>query len=518
MMITDPTYAVEAEIVETDYASATHLASKWFLLLLSGSIVYMAAFYGLVILGVIGASFLGGTVLSIRLRGQTILQSSAIAAAAIFEVLADCGATGTHVLERKIKPVIELNARKIQQYSGLLSEAEVEAIQNIAGGEVVVEEHIVELILGSTKKPQNTLILARKGSGKTTLEHGLIHWLLSSPTKNIVLAGDPNYGTGNDDGPPPAWAGLPRYDRKTVDPKDAVTHHRIFTRNDDIFAGLVALNSLYHRRMQLNEERAAANQPPERFIPVYFFVDEFQTFLGSLSDAQLATVNAFMGDLIRASKYKIFFFPIVHNDRATDGIDTTNLAGVNLLVLGSVLDTLKNDDTLRNSRKRFNDQNIAQIENKRREYDSRYGPDASAKMLGAIHLVEAFKTSDGTEFRSGVHLLRIPDYRPALQVRHDFSALTQPAPAPSPEADPNLALATEFVQFLRRRRADFEDKDYSVTAFSKQFQSNGSNAGWCRRRDSKDPQYCFLRDLAKTHPNGKINPIELLKDTEDVAI
>jgi hypothetical protein len=518
MIVTTEAIPVEAEIVEPDYASSTHLAAKYFLLLLSGSVVYMAAFYGLVILGVLGGVFVAGTTASIRLRGQTLVQASALAGAAVFEVLSDLGTGGTQILEHKVRPVLARSAKEIQRSAGLLSEAEQEAISASAGGEVVVEQHVLELVIGSVRNPMNTLYIARKQSGKTTFTHGLLHNLLSSQSKNIVLVGDPNYGTGNDDGPPPAWAGLPVYDRRRDKAESIVAHHRLFAANEDIYAAMCALNDLYHRRMQINADRVAQGQPPEKFAPVYYFVDEFQTFLGSLSPDGLSRVNGFLGDLIRAAKYKIFFYPICHNDKATDGLDTTNLAGVNLFMLGSVLDSIRTDNTIRNSRSRFSNDFLDRLEAKRRDYDIRYGPKASAKMLGVVHLVDAFTSSDGTEFAAGAHIVRIPDYRAALQVRHDFSALPQPENLPveatPPSTDSGEVLAQEFVHFLRRRRAEFDDRDYSVTEFFTTFKATAKHDGWGRRREKSDPHYCLLRDLAQSEASGKINPVELLRRTE----
>ncbi|MBE9031800.1 hypothetical protein IQ266_18865 [filamentous cyanobacterium LEGE 11480] len=516
---TEPTTEFRQDIepvTEPTYQSDAHLGEKMLLLIMGGGVGYISVFFGFLPGAIAGFSLTAATAASIRSRGQTILQSSAYATTGLLEVMADISGGATDLLENKVRPIVAMSAKTVQEHAGLLSDEEKDVITSRQGQEVKSETSVIELIIGSPKRPNNCAILARKTSGKTTLVHGVIHHLLGSTTENIVLAGDPNIGTANDDNPP-RWGGMPLYQRGIDNPENLIQHHRTFADEQDIYSALIACGDLYHQRKAVNADRYAKGKRPKKFTPVYLFIDEFQTFVGALEDDQIERVNKVFGELIRAAKYQVFFFPILHNDKADKGINTANLAGVNLLLLGSVIDVVKTDATLRNSAQRFTDDFLALIANKRRDYDARFGPAISQKSLGVIHLVDGFTSSDGTEFKPGPHLLRVPNYADYVGVIHDFSGLVETTAVPqdeppAPTEPPNEidALIPEFEEWLIAHAGHFEPgKDYSLTKFSEA----AIELGWGKRRYASDPHYRFNRELCN-QLGGRIDPHMILENLQ----
>lgn len=500
---------------EPEYSPESHLSAKFFLLIGMGGIGYIAAFFGVAILAWLGYGLCAATAISIRKSGQTPQSAAAAGAAALLEIVGDVAIGATDVLENRVKPIAAMGAQTVARHSGLISAAELAELSERQGCEVKLPESVIELIVGSPKNPHNTAILARRQSGKTTVLHGVLHHLLALPQKNIVIVGDPNYGAGND-ATLPAWGGLPIFNRNSG--RSTIEHHHLLISRDDNYTALCQLGDLYQSRMeQANAVAQADRQQRLKFTPIYYFLDEFQTFVGGLSDDATDRVNAIFGDLIRAAKYQIFFFPILHNDRAENGMNITNLGGVNLLLLGSVVDAIRTDKALNNSRQRFDHKFLQQVAIKRIDYNGRYGKSLSQKKLGVINLVDGCTTSDGTEFAPGNHLLMIPDFRAQVPVIHDFSAMVQTTaqPQPAPIVD-DLAteMAPKFVVFLQTNRDRFPAIDYSVTKFFDTYKITAQNPdGWGRRRDGADPHYAFLKLLAAEF-SGRIDPLKLLESAE----
>lgn len=495
--------------IEQRYPDDHYLSAKFLLLGIGGGVGYIAAFFGVLPVALVGYGLCAASAISIRKRQQTPQMAAASSAAALVEVLGDCFDGAQDILETQVKPIAAMGARTIARHSGLISGSELRDLEERQGGEVKVPQSVIELIVGSPRNPHNTAILARRQSGKTTLLHGVIHHLLALQQKNIVLVGDPNYGAGNE-GELPAWAGLPIYDRDSG--KMTIAHHHLMIARDDIYTCLCQLGDLYDTRMREANKAAKEGRQRAKFTPIYFILDEFQTFVGGLNDEQTARVNAVFGDLIRAAKYRIYFFPVLHNDRAENGLNTTNLGGVNLLLLGSVIDALKTDKALNNSRQRFDDRFLERVNLKRIDYNSRYGKGISQKKLGVINLVDGCTTSDGTDFAPGNHLLMVPDYRAHVPVVHDFSGLTETTAKPqdAPAEIPNEidALIPEFEEWLIANAGHFEDMEYSLTKFS----DRAISLGWGKTRDlRRDPHYRFNRELCK-QLGGKINPHEIVRN------
>jgi hypothetical protein len=423
-------------------------------------------------------------------------------------------------LQHKALPVIRLSAQTMAKYSGLLSDVELQAIEERGGGEVTVPLSVIELIIGTPKHPHNTALLAPSQSGKTTLLHGVIHHLLGLSQKNIVLVGDPNYGAANDD-KMPVWGGLPIYDRYAS--TSAIAHHSLITGTDDVYTALDALGHLYIQRMELARKRAVEHQgddqSPMRFTPIYYFVDEFQTFVGELNETQLERVNAVFGQLIRAAKYRIYFFPVLHNDKAEGGINTANLGGVNLLLMGSVIDQISTSTLLNNSRKRFDQGFFNLLATYRTRYNALHGKSKSQKMLGVVHLVKGFTASNGDEFSPGPHILKFPNFTDRVNLRHDFGAVApvvEAVPAVENEAavPPIVAeMGPLFATWLAENHPLFESEaDWSLTKFFEL----ASAHGWGRYRKPTDKHYAFLQALTKAQ-GGRIRPVEILELLNEVA-
>jgi hypothetical protein len=193
-------------------------------------------------------------------------------------------------------------------------------------------------------------------------------------------------------------------------------------------------------------------------------------------------------------------------------MNTTNLGGVNLLLMGSVIDAIKTDKAMNNSRQRFDEKFLQRLAMKRTDYNGRYGKGISQKKLGVISLVDGCTTSDGTDFAPGNHMMMIPDYRDRMAVIHDFSEVTEttakPAAPPTAPQDPIEAMIPAFEEWLIANAGHFEPgKDYSLTKFSEA----AIALGWGKRRYASDPHYCFNRELCK-QLGGKINPHMILEN------
>lgn len=498
-----------------------NLSFRFLLLLISGGAWYTAVFLWLPVLAIGAGLTTGAIAYSIRQKGETLFSVSAEFLIDALHLGQDCLDGFSDTLQNKALPVLRHNAETMARYSGLLSKTELQAIEERGGGEVSIPLSVIELIVGTAKAPHNTAFLAPSQSGKTTLLHGVVHHLLGLSQQNIVLVGDPNYGAAND-GTMPVWGGLPIYHRDSK--QSPIGHHQLIIGVDGIYTALDMLGALYLQRMELAQKRAVElhgtdDLSPMGFTPIYFFCDEFQTFIGELNEAQVDRVNAVFGQLIRAAKYRIYFYPILHNDKAENGINTANLGGVNLLLMGSVIDQINSSPLLNNSRRRFDAGFLATLANYRTRYNAMHGKAKSQKMLGAIALTKGVTASNGDDFAPGCHVLKIPNCTDRVNIRHDFSAITpvltvadpvgevvtaaDDAAMPLIVAEMGEAFAEWFVEHYPLFQAE---SDWSLTKFSDIAITNG----WGRRRKTGDKHYAFLQALVKAQ-GGRIRPVEILE-------
>jgi hypothetical protein len=499
----------------------TNLSFRFLILLISGGTWYAAVFLWLPMLAIGAGLTCGAVAYSIRQQGETLFSVSAEFLIDTLHLGQDCLDGFSDTLQNKALPVIRHNAQTMARFSGLLSKTELQAIEERGGGEVSIPLSVIELIVGTPKAPHNTALLAPSQSGKTTLLHGVVHHLLGLSQPNIVLVGDPNYGAAND-GTMPVWGGLPLYRRELT--PSPIAHHQLIIGKDDIYSALDQLGNLYIQRMDAAGKRAVElhgsdDLTPMGFTPIYFFVDEFQTFIGELGEGQVDRVNEVFGQLIRAAKYRIYFYPVLHNDRAEGGINTSNLGGVNLLLMGSVIDQIGTSKLLNNSRKRFDAAFLAKLANYRSTYNARYGKSKSQKMLGAIDLTKGFTASNGDDFAPGCHVLKIPNCTDRVNIRHDFTAIAPVITTADPvgeavvAADDDLEvpaivveMGEEFGEWFVEHFPLFQSEtDWSLTQFANVAIANG----WGRRRKPTDKHYAFLQALVKAQ-GGRIKPVEVL--------
>jgi hypothetical protein len=505
---------VKATVVDDYRDRAPNLSFRFLILLISGATWYVALFLWVLPLALGAAAVCGATAYSIRRRGETLLSVSAEFLIDVLGLSQDVLDGFSDGLQHKAMPLIRHSSETLLRYSGMLSASEIQAIEERGGGEVAIPQSVIELIVGSPKAPHNTALLAPSQSGKTTLLHGVIHHLLTIPQQNIVLVGDPNYGAAND-ATLPVWGGLPIYDRDTQD--SPISHHQLIIGIDDIFTALDLLGELYLQRMALAQARAKELQGeddaiPMEFTPIYFFIDEFQTFIGELVESQVDRVNAVYGQLIRAAKYRIYFYPVLHNDKAENGINTANLGGVNLLIMGSVIDQINSSPLLNNSRRRFDAPFIEKLARYRLRYNAAHGKAKSQKILGAISLVKGFTASNGDEFAPGSHVLKIPNFTDRVNVRHDFSDFEQVTVKPEKPTDeelpPIVAEMGELFKewFIENYQLFQHEANWSLKAF---FDISSAN-GWGKKRSSNDRHYAFLQALRDAQ-GGRIKTNEILE-------
>jgi hypothetical protein len=496
-----------------------NLSFRFLILLMSGATWYVALFLWVLPLAIAAAAVTGATAYSIRRRGETLLSVSAEFLIDVLGLSQDVLDGFSDGLQNKAMPVLRHSGETLLRYSGMLSASEVAAIAERGGGEVAIPLSVIELIAGTPQNPHNTALLAPSQSGKTTLLHGVINHLITLPQQNIVLVGDPNYGAANDKRLP-VWGGLPIYDRETQD--SPIKHHQLVIGIDDIYTTLDLLGELYLQRMALAQAKAKQSQGdenavPMQFMPIYYFIDEFQTFVGELAESQIDRVNMVYGQLIRAAKYRIYFYPVLHNDKAENGINTANLGGVNLLILGSVIDQIGSSPLLNNSRRRFDGAFIEKLTRYRLRYNAAHGKAKSQKMLGAISLVKGFTASNGDEFAPGTHVIKVPNFTDRVNIRHDFSHFEKAeihAPRkvqtdsemPPIVAEMGDAFAEWFIENYQLFQAQ---ADWSLTKFFDLASANG----WGKLRKPSDPHYAFLQAL-KDAQGGRIKPNEILEALE----
>ena len=382
---------------------------------------------------------------------------------------------------------------------GLLTDEEIRGLDDATPQIVTSPAGIFELILGTQAKPANTALLAFRGSGKSTLLHGVIHHLVNHRSGSIILVGDPNYGTVNPGSRPLRWGFFPIFNPIEHDPRDLTKSSHICTTTSTIFTLIAQANSLYHARMRANESRAVRGEDALAFTPVYLFIDEFLTVFKGLSEgAQEMVVEAF-GNLIRASKYQIFFYPVLHNDKAIGGLPTALMSDVNLLVLGNYTQNLKGEDSLRNSAKRFSDGTQQIACDARGRFELTHSAPIAEKMVGVIDIKTAISSSFGSDYGVGNHVIRVPDCTELVDVPFTddpwipgLSGATAMA-----EDTPPIGEGTrvEFQQFIREHwEAIVAAGNVSPSAFARAF------PGWTSQH--RGERWALLKQLAVADATG----------------
>jgi hypothetical protein len=436
--------------------------------------------------------------------------------------------------------VAQLSATDLAARTGALTAIELEAVTNkMSSGIIYSEDHILELAIGRADGVgNNTIVLATSQSGKTTLLNGFIHLLLARPVKQVLIVADPNYGAANDS-VPIRWAGLPRYKGAN----SPIAQSCLLTKSGDIRLAIMALGELYEQRMeQAQNSLDSDSEEALSFTPIYMVCDEFQTTLGQMTEEELEETNATVGKLIRAKKFKIFFAPILHDDTAKGSLDTNRTQGLNILLLGSIVDRLDKGREIANSRDKFRDyQSVAS--GHRSRMINQHGADAAKFMLGVIHLKDGFKCSDGTVFQPGPHCIKLPDYRDLRAVTHDFPALPSPdrqstvskaPPRPisravataaasmpaaaevlsvgpmldwGPDGNPSAEIQKAFRNWVISNYSALAERDsWSRSGLLKQCQVDGLGTG---RRGPENPVYVLVWALADAM-GGQIIPSQLL--------
>jgi hypothetical protein len=422
-------------------------------------------------------------------------------------------------------------AIELAKRTGTLTEQELGAIEHGAAPDLVRDlDHVFELIAGSDGDGTNCAILAGSKAGKTTFFHGLFHHLATRPGRRILMVGDYNLGKDNGGGVP-QWLGLPIFDRR----KHGSPINNFVIPPDEIFTAVKHLDALYEERIRINADRAKAKQSAIKFDPVYFACDEFQSFMEHCSDADGKFVGEVAGKLLRARGLQIYFFPVMHNDKAEGYLNTTVLGSINLLIMGSLTAKLDSAPELQNSQKlrRFEPETIGRIPTIRRELERDYGKDGAVRSLAVLSLKHTLKTSDGTEFSDGNHLLKIPNCTMLLGERWEWPEgvkLVQKQDdaavyfaARSIRSTPAATLtvpveAEDFNDLAKLLRDLFIDKYSEFSAKSKsgkisrtQFFEVCKAHGFGRNRNTKDRHYRFVCFLADAAPDKLINLSVLLE-------
>jgi hypothetical protein len=421
--VENPAVPVTAEVVVTSHQTNPRAGFK---LLLGGN--GLAVFYAgcflfnpALILG--GAAIAAASVYSLRRSGESLVSGLIAGGTEFWDVGMDIigGMDGAVTTGWKMA---RLSATDLAARTGQLTTMELEAVTNsLSSGIIYDPAHILELVFGRADgRGNNTITLATSGSGKTTFLQGCIHQILERPGKKIVIVCDPNFGASND-GKFNRWAGLPHYKGNG----SPIGRSCLVTNVGDIKLAIRALGELYHQRMnqaQIHGQKDIGT--PLDFAPVYLIADEFQTTLNQMTPQELEDANAVVGGLVRAKKYKIFFTPIMHDDTAENSLKTNQTAGLNLMLLGGIIDRLESANEVSNNRYKFKGYQ-PMVDGHRARLTQQFGKAVAKYMLGVIHLKDAFTCSDGTTFEPGCHTLRLPDYRALAELVHDFEPLPAPA-------------------------------------------------------------------------------------------
>jgi hypothetical protein len=532
--------ATEAPPIET---TATEIYSEGFaapstklLLLTIGGGTWFTGFFmmpaaflaglGLAIVGLFATATAG---YSLRKSGHSLGSAIRQLGGDVAEILEDCSGGAAVAARDHILAPVALKAEQLAKRTGVLTEAELNAIENGAAPDLVrVFSHIFELIVGIHGDGTNCAILAGSKAGKTTFFHGLFYYLATRPDKKHLMIGDYNLGKDNGSGAP-KWLGLPIYDRQ----KHGSPIGNFVFGPDEIMTAIRQLDAVYEERIRINADRAKAKQKPIKFDAIYFACDEFQSFMEHCSLEDGKTVGEIAGKLLRARGLMIYFFPVLHNDKAEGYLNTTVLGSINLLVMGSLVNKLDSAPELMNSQKlkRFEPEAINRVVPIRRELERELGKDGAARSLAVLSLKHTITASDGTEFGDGTHLLQIPNCTKVLAEDWDWPEEMKLAAVPAQDVETyfaarqSAALPTitvyeeveDFTDLAVEVRSLVIDNCQGFAAAAKtnkisrtKFFDVCSGLGFGRNRNKKDRHYRFICTIADQFPDKLINLGELL--------
>lgn len=495
--------------------------------------------------GVFGMGSIAG---SMNRRGESIQAGSRALALgavrspildAIAEVIADGKESAEESIGRIVKPASEFVAITATQLGGI-SESEYEARQLAEVTQLVRKpEHIAELILGHGYRINSTLLLAPRGSGKTTVLHYLVDYVINNPEPSIALVVDYDLGSANN-GPVSGWRGLPLWDTELAGRKDARGNYyrltdrsAVFTEPSDFLELLRALRNLFDirrnlRKDELARQRAGETVKPQHFPLIYLLCDEFQNIFATFDDDEKAEIIDIMATLMRSPKHRICIAYAIHDTKATGGIDTATQDKMSIVLMGAAVSgVIKGEKSYNHAIPRFSEDTKATLATRQKALLATYPPETVDKMLAAIDIKTPITTSDGTDFKPGNHVLDIPNFQAYVPLPQ--KAPTTPLDATNTPTMPDNVVDITTVSSAKTTRAEvlsvpvevltvglevgspdwadywggtfmawftanvdqFEPKQYSVTGFRKVSQPNG----W--GKDTQGDEYCFIQYLAR---------------------
>jgi hypothetical protein len=487
-----------------------------------------------------GVFGLGSIAASMNRRGESIQAGSqelalkAVRAPildAIAEVIADGKEGAELAIGRIIKPATDFAAATATQLGGI-SEAEYEARQLAEVSQIVRKpEHLAQLIVGYGERLASTLLLAPPGSGKTTVLHYLVDYLITRSEPTIALVVDYDFGSSNS-GTASGWRGLPLWEAELAGRKDAKGNYYCPTDRSAVFTEpadfLLLIRSLRHlfdlrRNIRKSEEarrRAGETVSPQQFPVIHLICDEFQNAFANLSDEEKVEVLDSMGTIMRSPKHRIAILYAIHDTKATGGIDLATLDKMTIVLLGgAVTGVIAGAKSFTHALPRFADDTKIALATRQKALLATYPPEAVDKMLGGIDLKTAITTSDGTAFKAGNHLLDIPDFRAFVPLPPiapnvvasggDIASAAKRMPAESVIDRPSMQVLTvglevgseewveywseQFMCWLTENIDQFEPKSYSLTGF----QRISGPLDWAKNNKINADQYEFLKYLAR---------------------
>jgi hypothetical protein len=492
-----------------------------------------------------GESLLGG----IRNLGVQSINSSVFAA--IGEIVEDSKAGAEEVLSRGLKPASEfVNIAAIA--SGVLSAEELEA-RRLANAAISIKkpEHIAQVILGRDRQLSSVLLLAPPQSGKTTLLHYLVDYLIEREEETIVIVSDLDFGSSND-GVVSGWRGLPEWDdiSRTRLPSGDFPQlgdcSTIITEPHELLTTLRNLRDIFHAR-RIKSKRLArlnlgGNKASRKPYPVIFLiVDEFQNSYEAFDQKEKDEVQAIMKMIMRSPKHRIAVLYAIHDTEATGGLNKVTLSKMAVVALGGAVQGIcEGDDNYANVNARFTDDHKSALMARRKEWEPRLGAAVAAKTVATIDIKAPITTSDGCE-HSGNCMIELPDFssfvpHPLLPPEPE----PEPEPEPTPEQVPSPApvasmsqspasvaksqvseilvvglvpgtpewidhYGAKFFAWFTDNFDNFEGKTYSAS----KFQAISKHHGWAKTNRKTDDEYLFLTHLASQFQVDK--PIELPK-------
>jgi hypothetical protein len=533
---TEAEIEIEAPIVE-DFHEGFAAPPTKLLILLGGGGLWFTGFFlmpaallaGLVV-ALTGLSIVATSGYSLRRSGHSLISALRQLGGDLAEIMEDCSGGAAQAAREHILTPAQMAAEALAKRTGALTEQELGAIEYGTSSDLVhAFDHVFELILGTAGDGTNCAVLAGSKAGKTTFFHGLFHHLATRPGKKTLMIGDYNLGKDNGGGVP-QWLGIPIYDREK---HGSSPIGNFVIAPDDILSAIKHLDAIYEERIRVNADRAKAKKNAIKFDPIYFACDEFQSFMEHCSDADGKYVGEVAGKLLRARGLQIYFFPVLHNDKAEGYLNTTVLGSINLLIMGSLVSKLDSAPELQNSQKlrRFEPDAVNRVVPLRRELERELGKDGAVRSLAVLSLKHTIKTGDGTEFGDGTHLLKIPNCTKLLDVVWDWPEEIK-AEKPQETIDTYFAArqmaGRAVVLTVREEVEDFgnlpdrlrdlvinhyaefvaQSKDGKITR-TKFFEVCKAH-GIGRYRNSKDEAYRMICAIGDRFPDKLINLSELL--------